>query len=321
MGIYEWPRKYPQTTKTYSLKKNGNVKLSAHFNLKEFQSKDGDDTIVICPYLIEGLEKLFTQMKAYSINIVSGYRSISHSKKVGGAGASDNHHMGQAADIRVKKTSSTYYTAKEIACALQQMGWKHGIGLMSTSVHMDAGSQYWFDETKKSGGKYVIVADWYTYTGIKAPAAPAPAPTPAPQPVVVPATKYKVGQKVVFSTCYKSASAPNSQAIPASKMSKNWGQITKIYNGSKNPYLLDNGMCFVNDGDIRGLYAAPAYKGKAYVLTCKTLNVRTGKTIASKKVGELKYGQTFHVDKWDGNYGHIEEFNGWASVKTHCKVK
>ena len=254
MGIYEWPRKYPQTTKTYSLKKNGNVKLSAHFNLKEFQSKDGDNTIVICPYLIEGLEKLFTQMKAYSINIVSGYRSISHSKAVGGAGASDNHHMGQAADIRVKKNASTYYTAKEVACALQQMGWKHGIGLMSTSVHMDAGSQYWFDETKKSGGKYVIVADWYTYTGIKAPTS-----SSLPAPVTV-------------------------QPKP-------------------------------------GVKPTPTYKGKAYVLTCKTLNVRASAKLGAKKVGTLKFGQTFHVDKWDGHWGHIEEFNGWASVKTHCKVK
>ena len=345
MGIYKYPRDYVYPTKTYSLKRDGNIKLSTHFNLKEFQSKDGDDTIVICPYLIEGLEKLFTQMNAYSINIISGYRSISHSKKIGGAGAKDNHHMGFAADIRVKKTSSTYYTAKEVACALQQMGWKHGIGLMSTSVHMDAGSQYWFDETKKSGGKYVQVGNWYTYTGIKAPAAPAPtptpapapaptptpapAPTPAPQPVVT-ETKYKVGQEVIFSSCYKSSSAPNAQAISASKMNKNHGKITKIYYGTKNPYLLDNGMCFVNDGDIRGLYTVtsskpvvttPKYKGKAYVLTCKTLNVRTGKSTAFRKIGELKFGQVFHVDKWDGRYGHIEEYNGWASVKTHCKEK
>ena len=176
MGMYQYPRDYKQPTKKYSLKKDGNVKLSAHFSLKEFQSKDGADEIIICPYLIDGLEKLYTQMKAYSINITSGYRTIAHSKAIGGLGASDNHHMGQAADIKVKKNASTYYTAKEVACALQQMGWNHGIGLMSTSVHVDAGTKYWFDETKKSGGAYVQVADWYTYTGIAKPAAPALAP-------------------------------------------------------------------------------------------------------------------------------------------------
>lgn len=67
-------------------------------------------------------------------------------------------------------------------------------------------------------------------------------------------TKYSVGQHVVFSTCYKSSTAPNSQAISASNMTRNHGTITKIVSGAKNPYLLDNGLCWVNDGDIRGLY-------------------------------------------------------------------
>lgn len=65
------------------------------------------------------------------------------------------------------------------------------------------------------------------------------------------ATKYKVGQKVRFSTCYTSSTAPNSEAIPVSKMLRDRGTITAIYTGTKNPYLLDNGLCFVNDGDIR----------------------------------------------------------------------
>lgn len=68
-------------------------------------------------------------------------------------------------------------------------------------------------------------------------------------------TKYSIGQHVVFSTCYTSSTAPNSQAISASKMSRNHGTITKIVSGAKNPYLLDNGLCWVNDGDIRGLYS------------------------------------------------------------------
>nr|DAP78448.1 MAG TPA: hypothetical protein [Caudoviricetes sp.] len=62
---------------------------------------------------------------------------------------------------------------------------------------------------------------------------------------------YKVGDKVRFSTCYKSSTDDISKHIKASKMLRNTGTITKIVEGAKNPYLLDNGLCWVNAGDIR----------------------------------------------------------------------
>lgn len=62
---------------------------------------------------------------------------------------------------------------------------------------------------------------------------------------------YKVGDKVRFSTCYKSSTDDISKHIKASKMIRNTGTITKIVKGAKNPYLLDNGLCWVNAGDIR----------------------------------------------------------------------
>lgn len=73
------------------------------------------------------------------------------------------------------------------------------------------------------------------------------------------AQKHKVGEHVVFSTCYASSADPISKAIPASKMARNHGVITKIQTGAKNPYLLDSGLCWVNDGDIRGLYQEAQY--------------------------------------------------------------
>lgn len=42
------------------------------------------------------------------------------------------------------------------------------------------------------------------------------------------ADKYKVGDHVIFSTCYKSSSDPNSAAIPAAAMLQNHGIITYI---------------------------------------------------------------------------------------------
>ena len=62
------------------------------------------------------------------------------------------------------------------------------------------------------------------------------------------------GDHVVFSTCYASSTDPIAKAIPASKMARNHGSITKIIPGAHNPYLLDGGMAWVNDGDIRGFY-------------------------------------------------------------------
>lgn len=65
--------------------------------------------------------------------------------------------------------------------------------------------------------------------------------------------KYKIGDHVFFSSCYKSSTDDVSKHIPVSQMSKNHGVITKIVNAN-NPYLLDDGLCWVNDGDIRGYY-------------------------------------------------------------------
>ncbi len=62
---------------------------------------------------------------------------------------------------------------------------------------------------------------------------------------------HKVGDKVRFSTCYAASTSPNNEAILATNMQRDYGTITRIVDGAKNPYLLDNGLCWVNDGDIR----------------------------------------------------------------------
>lgn len=66
-------------------------------------------------------------------------------------------------------------------------------------------------------------------------------------------TKYQVGQKVRFSTCYRSSQdrVGLDNCIYAHQMARDTGVITKIISGANNPYLLDNGLCWVNDGDIR----------------------------------------------------------------------
>lgn len=62
---------------------------------------------------------------------------------------------------------------------------------------------------------------------------------------------FKVGDKVRFSTCYASSTDPTSRAIPGEYMKSNVGTITRIREGSANPYLLDDGLCWINKGDVR----------------------------------------------------------------------
>ncbi|HEX3038139.1 MAG TPA: GH25 family lysozyme [Oscillospiraceae bacterium] len=87
-----------------------------------------------------------------------------------------------------------------------------------------------------------------------------PAPTIAPQSTPAPTTSHKhhVGENIVFSSCHP-ASTSIDTAIPASKMQRDHGTITKVLDGVPNPYLLDGGLCWVNDGQIFGAgFATPA---------------------------------------------------------------
>lgn len=116
-------------------------------------------------------------------------------------------------------------------------------------------------------------------------------PAPAPQPILAPSTKYKVGDHVVFSTCYASSTDPISKAISASKMTRNHGEITKVIPGAHNPYLLDGGLCWVNDGDIRGFYGSGSSGVQYYT-------VQSGDCLS---VIAQKYGTSVsQLQSWNG---------------------
>lgn len=83
----------------YSLRSDGNKKLTSHFSVREFRCKDGSDYIKIDELLVEKLQ-MIRDYFGKSVRITSAYRNHSHNKAVGGSPKSQ-HLNGTAADIIV----------------------------------------------------------------------------------------------------------------------------------------------------------------------------------------------------------------------------
>jgi uncharacterized protein YcbK (DUF882 family) len=118
--------------------------MTEHFNLKEFECRDGSETppdiITNLQELAENLEIIRAEI-GYPIEIVSGYRSPSHNKKVGGA--KDSQHLtGKAADIIARDKSP--YDLFAIISKLQMEGRIKlgGLHLYSGYVHFDIRGHY-----------------------------------------------------------------------------------------------------------------------------------------------------------------------------------
>lgn len=90
---------------------------------------------------------------------------------------------------------------------------------------------------------------------------------------------HKVGEAVTYSSCYKSSTDPVSKAIDVNPWKT--GTITNIKKGARNPYLIGNGTCWVNDGDIRGTGAVQQPSGGSMY------TVKSGDTLSkiAKKFG------------------------------------
>ncbi|MCQ2976917.1 MAG: D-Ala-D-Ala carboxypeptidase family metallohydrolase [archaeon] len=159
----------------YSLKFNGTNNITKHFKVKEFASYQGNivysDNVLIDTLVTDILEKLFDYMSAYKIVITSGYRTSAHEKAVGNKSGTGYHVKGQAVDINVWKNSKTRYNSKDIAIALENLGWNRGIGIISeTAVHVDSRDNlYWFDERYNCNSIKTIKGtnSWYDYFGVK----------------------------------------------------------------------------------------------------------------------------------------------------------
>lgn len=118
-------------TKEYSIKKDGNTKLSDNFSVREFACKDGSDSVLISDELVNVLQKIRNHFKK-PVTINSAYRNKAYNKKIGGATYSQ-HIYGTAADIVVQGVKPEE-VAKYAEYLMPKTG---GIGLYPTFTHVD----------------------------------------------------------------------------------------------------------------------------------------------------------------------------------------
>lgn len=119
------------TIKAYSKAKDGNIKVSTNFRVKEFACTDGSDPIFIDSELVNVLQKIRTYF-GKAVTITSAYRTPGKNKAVGGETYSQ-HLYGKAADIKVNGV-----TPKKVAAYAETLlKNKGGIGIYSTFTHVD----------------------------------------------------------------------------------------------------------------------------------------------------------------------------------------
>ena len=155
------------SVKTYSLKKDGDKKLSANFSVREFRCNDGSDTILISPETVAILQAVRDYFgKPVTIN--SAYRTPAYNKKVGGASASQ-HVKGTACDIVVSGVP-----ASAVAAFLEAKYPKNGIGQYSTFTHIDTRGwkSYWKNSGSNVVSSFKLGNIYETYKAKPAAAAP-----------------------------------------------------------------------------------------------------------------------------------------------------
>lgn len=256
----------------YSYKKDKDKYLSKHFKVGEFASIDNrndnltTDKILIDDNLVVMLEKLYTYLDNLygikSIYITSGYRSADFEASLSGGVVNGQHTKGTAADIMVNKKSGGSVDSKLVCVAGETVGF-NGIGYGGNYVHLDVRTnKSYFDETNGKTG----INSFYTYFNISKPSSN---------------NKYKLGDTVTINGVYTSSDS-NDKLIP--KVTT--GKITKIIDGARNPYLLNDGnIGWVNDNVIinNSIYLSnPNYKGVSIVDALNEIKVDSSYNYRSK---------------------------------------
>lgn len=123
----------------YSLLKNGNLKLSEHFKVREFYCRDGSDPIFVDTELVEILEKIRTHFNK-PVTITSAFRTASWNAKQKNAAKYSQHLYGKAADIQVQGISveQVYAYADKLLAGRGGVDiYPPGLGRANGWVHVD----------------------------------------------------------------------------------------------------------------------------------------------------------------------------------------
>lgn len=132
---------------TYSLKTDGNVRLSKNFTLKEMQSHDNADIVLVDEKLTAYLQ-MIREHFGKSVKISSGYRTAAHNAKVGGA-KNSYHTKGMAADIIVYGISSKRVAQYAEAIGILGIGWYEG----QKFTHIDTRTARYFWKDKSADAR------------------------------------------------------------------------------------------------------------------------------------------------------------------------
>ena len=141
----------------YSVKRDGDKKVSAHFRVREFASKDGYDKVLIDDDLIALLENIRSAAGG-AVTLNSAYRSPEHNKAVGGV-SNSQHTKGTAADIVVDGADPL--TVGQIAEHF--LGNHGGIGVYTTFTHVDTRKTR--SRWDQRSGKQIVVSGWPGWEG------------------------------------------------------------------------------------------------------------------------------------------------------------
>lgn len=150
----------------YVSKLGRDYKISPHFTLGEFQSKDGADKVLYSTELLALLEEtreyLGGDAAKVTVTLNSAYRTAAHNKKVGGA-TNSTHTKGYAVDA-VFRRGGKVIPADLMCCLCQTLGFNGVAYISSSALHLDEyGRIYRGDERKGYGGN--VGGDFYKYFG------------------------------------------------------------------------------------------------------------------------------------------------------------
>ena len=154
-----------------TFKHGDSTKLSAHFDVNEFQCKCGKGhDFQLDTDLVDKLEKLFTALDCSKIVISSGFRCVEHDKKVGGTGTGQ-HTIGKAADLCCYGQDGKPIVTYKVCCAAQDIGFTGIARINDSHTHCDVRSvgKWYGDETKGNGS---VTTDFYEYFGMQKEAKP-----------------------------------------------------------------------------------------------------------------------------------------------------